>query len=258
MAVLARATRGVGRGWLGPSVVWLAVAVLVASCQTVFDGELGTIACTQEGSYGPPACPEMHRCQAGACVNIGVPLGEPCGTGPSCEAGAFCFDPATIGAAGVARCTRSCCASTDCGLARDGQVCWSPSGGAGSLCWPAAALGREQPGEGAAGEPCGPGGACRSGLCDVDECVDVCCDDSYCRSDGDLCRVKPTPLADSPVWACGAPPDQNTVAACDSDDDCLTGSSWFLPRPRPSPCFAPDIGRRIIPAYRRDRKKARQ
>src|SRR5690606_5129601 len=105
------------------------------------------------------------------CVAIGTPQGRGCDSDQDCRPGDFCFDPASVGEEDEPRCTRPCCAATDCGSAADGQVCWHPKNGVGALCWPAAAIGRQPPGESLAGEPCAVDSECRSGACAMGKCV---------------------------------------------------------------------------------------
>jgi hypothetical protein len=206
--------------WLA-GASWLALGTL--ACSTIFDGELGAVRCEQEGTFGPPACPETMTCVAGACTDVGVPIGSSCGPDEPCRGPWSCLDPAQFGQEEGRRCSQTCCASTECGPPQDGQVCWTPPGGAGGICWPAAELGRTSIGQGRSGDACGGGGDCRSGLCDGGRCLDGCCTDSFCPPD-ELCRVKTTPLAEGEAFTCGKPPTNlPPPETCNSADDCPSG-----------------------------------
>jgi hypothetical protein len=102
-------------------------------------------------------------------------------------------------------------------------VCWLPPNGTGGFCWPALEAGRALPGPAPAGVDCLDGVECRSGVCEQGRCVDACCDDSYCSQGADICRVKPTPLVNHEIWACGAPPGGTPTSDCNDDNDCPTG-----------------------------------
>jgi hypothetical protein len=194
--------------------------LVFAACSAVFDGELGVVACDDEGAYGEPACPTGETCVAGACAAVGMPIGGACTGDGECALPAHCFDPATVGQEGKRRCALSCCSSTDCGDVRFGQVCWPPPGGGGALCWSASELGRGALGEGRAGDVCANGAGCRSGVCNDGACADVCCDDANCPAD-EICRVKSVQqLASQDIWTCGPTGAQTSGGLCDSNDDC--------------------------------------
>lgn len=199
------------------------VTVALTGCHTVFDGELSSIACLDEGAQGPPGCPVGQRCLSGLCNDLGGGLGVACTADSDCES-AFCLDPSRVGQSGAARCSQPCCASTDCGDPSLGQVCWTPGGGAGSVCWPASELEIEQKrGDKGASEPCAPG-ECRSGRCIEGTCLDTCCDDSYCGDD-DICRVRMTELQeDEDTWTCATAVTQGDYGSCSTDGDCRTGT----------------------------------
>jgi hypothetical protein len=221
------------------------------ACHTVFDGELhGPIACALEGAYGLPNCPAEQTCVSGVCMAVGAPIGHECVDDAGCRAPNFCFDPASIGAEGTPRCTRLCCASTDCGDIADGHVCWVPPGGGGSLCWLGEEIGRGALGTKGAGEACKLAEECRSGVCDV-ECVDLCCDSSYCAG-GQICRTLSKPeLGDHEVWGCGRPPfSSSTLEECMSHGDCASGRCLEL-LPEVNLCAEPccssvDCGYKVI------------
>ncbi|MCA9624948.1 MAG: hypothetical protein KC731_38250 [Myxococcales bacterium] len=196
------------------------------ACSIVFDGELGPVACTAEGAFGPPACPEGQTCVSGLCTEIGRPPGSECVVDEDCLEGWRCVDTSEMELQSRKRCSRHCCASTDCGEASSGMVCWAPAGG-GALCWPADTLGRSGLGAGRAGEPCGRDEECRSGICDGDHCVDGCCDDTYCRP-GDLCRPAAPPLDDELIFACGPPLGPLVSGTCVGDVDCASGRCLLL------------------------------
>jgi hypothetical protein len=195
-------------------------ALIGGACHTVFDGEIGAFACSQEGSFGPPACPDDQTCVTGACVAIGRPLGAGCDTDAQCQTDSFCLDPADIDQTGPPLCARLCCASTDCGPPDSGQVCWPPPGGSGNVCWPASPLGRHAPGAAPAGTACGDDGECRSAVCDQGVCLDTCCDNSYCQASKDVCRVMLSPLAEHDTWVCAPPPSTANADFCASSNDC--------------------------------------
>ena len=198
-------------------------ALLGGACHTVFDGDLGAFACSQEGAFGPPACPPDQTCVTGACVAIGRPLGAGCGSDADCQAGSFCLDPADIGQTGGLVCTRLCCASTDCGAPGSAHVCWPPPAGSGSLCWPASALGRAAPGSAQSGAACDHDGECRSATCHQETCLDTCCDDSFCLAGNDVCRVMLSSLGEHDTWVCAAPPSGANADFCSSSNDCRSG-----------------------------------
>jgi len=213
--------------WPPRLAVWLLLAaagLAAPSCHTVFDGELGAFACSEEGAVGPPGCPPAQTCVTGVCVTVGRPLGASCGTDADCQPDARCMSPTDFGQSGTPLCTRLCCAATDCGPPDQGLVCWPPPDGAGSLCWPASSLGRPTPGEAAAGEDCAGDDECRSALCHQDRCLDTCCDDSYCRHGKDTCRVMASSLAEHDTWVCAPPPSDADADFCSSDDDCRSGA----------------------------------
>ena len=211
------------------SALWLLLlsVAIGPGCHLLIDGELGAVRCDDEGAYGPPGCAEGEACRAGVCAAAGAPLGGPCAADTDCDGSAFCLDPAAAGEPSQPFCSTSCCASTDCGPARHGLVCWSPSEGVGGLCWSAADLGRPAPGAGHGGDPCSGDGDCRSGVCADGRCADGCCDGSYCR-EGTICRVKSTPVSKGEGWACGAPPSTSASGNCNSNDDCATGRCVLL------------------------------
>jgi hypothetical protein len=194
----------------------------VASCHAVFDGEIGTVHCDDEGAYGSPACPDGESCSEGICSAIGAPIGRSCDSDEDCAEPAFCLDPASVGQVGPKRCAQTCCTSLDCGDPRHGQVCWALPGGGGSLCWPHDALDREPPGATRATEACSAGTDCRSGACIDGTCVDGCCDDASCPP-SEICRLKLVPaLAPHDSWTCGPPGSQAVAPTCDSNDDCAS------------------------------------
>lgn len=200
----------------------------VTACHAVFDGELGRVTCEAEGTRGPPACPEGEVCREGVCQMATGMLGALCASDADCDAPHVCFSPADAGEEGLARCTRPCCTSSDCGDAAEGQICWSPSGGTGSLCWPAAEEGRGLLGRLGAGASCEASTDCRSGLCEGGRCVDGCCTDASCE--GELvCRVRAT-AALGESWTCGLPPNVNSAqTVCDTDVDCRHAACRDVP-----------------------------
>jgi len=212
--------------WTLASILWL----LMVGCHTVFDGELGLVACRDEGAFGVPACPAWQTCLQGTCAAIGAPLGHPCETDGECRDGSFCFDPAqpSAGAAvsGKARCSRPCCDSTDCGPYQDGQVCWSQAAGPGAFCWPASALEqRANPGPNLAGQECSDAADCRSSVCVDGGCVDSCCLDTQCgQLDPPLtCRIRAvSELFEGSRWACGEPSAPHNNSKCMADHECAS------------------------------------
>ncbi len=212
--------------WLATAASLAAVAVLAGGCHRMFDGEVQGFRCEAEGTYGPPACPAGETCVAGACTAIGAPFAAPCTSDGDCRDGTPCIDPADFGASGAPRCTELCCASSDCGAADNGTVCWLPPATTGGLCWPAAELGREAPGEGRPGASCKGPSDCRSALCEGGRCAGACCNDSYCDSD-QVCRVRLSELAEREVFTCGLAAGPGTGGTCDSDDDCVSGRCVF-------------------------------
>ena len=218
----------------------LACLLIAPACSVVFDGDLGpAIACEDEGAYGPPACPMGETCRSGGCAATGAPIGTTCNSHGDC-AGGFCLDPKDVGQEGTKRCSSTCCASTDCGAARDGQVCWSPPGGAGSLCFPGDDAGRGALGEARGGEGCGGDGDCRSGLCDGGKCIDTCCGDANCPPE-QTCRVKLVErFAPQEAWACGLPGSMALGDMCDTADDCPSAKCVEMPpQMMPSVCAEP-------------------
>jgi hypothetical protein len=225
--------------------LWCALSLF--ACHRIFDGELeGPVACEVEGAYDAPHCPAMHTCVAGVCTAVGAPLGHGCTLDEECRAPAFCLNPADVGAEGEPRCSQTCCASTDCGPISDGQVCWAASG-MGSFCWSAAELDRGGLGDKSGGEPCDVPEQCRSGVCDR-ECVDLCCDSSYCV--GQVCRTFPRPELGELVWTCGGAGGP-AAEECTSNDDCE--SSLCLPEVEPDVrfcatpcCSSTECGYRVV------------
>jgi hypothetical protein len=207
--------------WLGRGLV-MGLGLLLG-CQAVIDGELGTVNCKVEGAFGPPACPEGESCVAGVCTAVGVPSGGACEQDSECAAPGFCLDPSTVGEGGAKRCTRTCCASNECGPPGAGQVCHAPQAGDGMLCWPAAELGRGAPGQVAAGEACSANEDCRSGSCDGQRCIDTCCNDAFCGGDAPACRLRLVATAPAESWGCGQPASSADNADCNSNDDCRSG-----------------------------------
>ncbi len=210
-----------GRSPIALAAVTIALSALLGgACHTVFDGELGAYACSPEGALGPPACPQDLTCVTGSCVPMAPPLGASCSSDGECPSDSFCLDPADIDQAAAPRCSRLCCASTDCGAPALGQVCWPPPGGSGNVCWPAAVIGRPAPGAAPSGAACNDHGECRSAVCHQGTCLDTCCDDSYCLAGKDVCRVMLSPLADHDTWVCAAPPSAANADFCSSNNDC--------------------------------------
>jgi hypothetical protein len=118
------------------------------ACTTMVPAELELVRCEQEGVYGPPACDPGEQCVEGECEIV---------------------DAAPV----------SCCSSPECPA---DQVCAAlPSSDGLSLhCVDAVLLGHAPPGEGMAGETCFEAADCRSGSCQAQQCVDVCCGSSDC------------------------------------------------------------------------------
>ncbi len=207
------------------SALWL----LAGGCNSVFDGELGLVACRQEGAFGPPACPARHTCQDGVCARIGNPLGHGCTADGECRTGSFCLDPAQPAGPALgskARCSRPCCDSTDCGPYQDGQVCWQLGSGTGAFCWPAGELEqRSSPGPKLTGQACSAGEECRSSLCVDDVCVDNCCSDTRCsHADQAMsCRIRTvSELSSNPGFACGESQAAGSNMPCEADHECAS------------------------------------
>lgn len=209
--------------------VLAALGVAAAGCHLAIDGELSRVRCTEEGAYGPPACPEGETCVAGECLETGVPLGGACASDLDCAWPARCLDPAPLGDASGAFCSIPCCSSADCGPVTLGQVCHAWSGGAARFCWPAGRLGRILLGDRLAGQPCGPNRVCRSGLCASGACIDVCCDDRFCSVGDQRCVVQVAGGSGAPTWQCGQPSTTSAdPTSCTADEQCATGRCLAL------------------------------
>jgi len=151
-------------------------------------------------------------------------LGTPCGADADCPSGDFCLEPATFGAAGARRCSRACCASSDCDP--DALfVCWNAPHGAGSFCRAAADVGRVEPGAAHTLAACQSGAECRSGLCREGVCADTCCSDTGCNAEGGACRFGAAPHGDVEGFWCAAPPQDRKprYALCQDDAECASG-----------------------------------
>jgi hypothetical protein len=193
---------------------------LAAGCEALVDGQLGQVHCMAEGQVGPPACPDGLTCKAGACVD--TYWGSPCGVDTDCLTAEFCLDPQIFGGRGNKRCSRPCCASSDCSPDAD-SVCWVPPVGGGAFCMGATDVGRGAPGTRGPLATCSSGADCRSGLCPNGTCTDTCCSDTNCAPNG-MCRVAGPPSADALGFWCG--PALGTVSPggpCTTDADCATG-----------------------------------
>lgn len=201
------------------AAAWLlvvSVSGLLAACEIIVPGTLSDVHCTEEGAVGPPACPTGMFCAAGFCQSGPPDPGEACAAGGACGPADFCVDPASLGLAGAAFCSRPCCSSADCG--DSGAVCAVL--GPGKLCVSATMWGRGATGERFAGERCDKSGECRSGVCSSKGhyCVDACCSDAECAAFGAACR------GDNGSWTCRPekPPLKPALDLCDSDDDCTS------------------------------------
>ncbi|MBI4699763.1 MAG: hypothetical protein HY744_01130 [Deltaproteobacteria bacterium] len=215
MAVLIRSVRGL-----------LLLTCAAAGCELAVDGELGQVRCTEPEAYGPPACPEGQTCRWGVCLPLGAPLGYACSTDADCAPAAVCLGGLGSGAAEAPRCTRSCCASSDCGPPGAGHVCWAAPEGAGRFCRPAAELGRSAPGSAPARAKCDDGAQCRSGRCIKGRCFDLCCDDSYCAGEDKTvrCRAEHDAETDATSFVCGpAAGKGEPLASCEDGGGCASG-----------------------------------
>lgn len=191
------------------------------SCQLAVDGNLDSVACSDEGAAGPPACQEGFRCEAGRCVVIetSLGLGQRCASDASCTEGDRCVAEKALTGTADAVCARSCCTSHDCGTADDGFVCWVPEDGGTSLCRRGSDVGRGRLGEAKPGAACKEDAECRSGVCGDGRCADVCCSDTNCAAQGASCVAAPEPIV---AWQCGVTPIDagNYLAMCETDEDC--------------------------------------
>jgi hypothetical protein len=203
------------------------VALGVASCEVLVDGDLHAVHCQDEGAAGPPACPAGSACVQGTCARLeDVPkkLGSPCAGDADCAPGHLCIDPAAWGGSGARACSIPCCSTKDCGEdGGEGFVCWPPPLGSASFCRAADAVGRGALGAGEAATPCSDGSACRSGLCVDGACVDGCCSDTNCAGAGAVCRLRPSALSAAARWVCAASQEKKpALSPCAADDECST------------------------------------
>jgi hypothetical protein len=200
-----------------------ALLMLAAGCEALIDGKLHEVRCQAEGTVGPPACPTGNMCKKGLCVP--TELGALCTSDEDCGQGDLCLDPARIGAAGLPRCSRACCSSSDCDP--DPQfVCWLAPEGAGSFCRAAGEVGRHAAGTGEPGSACTKPGDCRSGLCNGERCMDTCCSDTGCNAAGGVCDFTAASVSDQPAgfWCSMPPKDRKPrYAVCSAHSDCASG-----------------------------------
>jgi hypothetical protein len=224
-------TRFAARGLRAvPLVAAVVVLSIEGACEFFVDGELGTVLCADEGSEGPPACAPGWACIEGVCTEGLTPepkLGHPCQQDAECAKDDFCWKPSEYGESGAPVCSRPCCSSSECGEPEDGIVCWAPSIGGGSFCRDAGALLRGRIGPANVGEACLDGTFCRSGMCDAEACVDVCCSDANCTvaEAASSCRLASAIVSTGPSWTCVPSVDGLKVflEACASDGDCASG-----------------------------------
>jgi len=196
------------------------VVISIASCQLAIDGDLDSVACSDEGAEGPPDCQIGFRCDQGKCVVIeSTPgLGQRCTDDSSCGDLDKCLTEDALTGTSVSVCARTCCTSSDCGPSDDGFVCWVPDLGGASFCRSSSEVGRGAVGKKKPGAPCEEDANCRSGLCQESRCLDGCCSDTNCTAQGVSCVASSKP---TPAWRCGATPVEggNYLAMCETDED---------------------------------------
>lgn len=202
----------------------LALAAAQGACSLLVPGTLGPISCLDEGAVGPPACPPGQTCTQGVCVEGTTDLGKACKDQRDCGAEWLCVDPAAFGGEGERRCSRPCCSAFDCDPRAD-FVCAPFPGGGGTFCRAAADVGRASTGALAAGQACKEASECRSGLCELSRCADVCCTDVNCAASEMQCSLGAVPLAAATVagWACGTASGKGYFEPCASGSDCASG-----------------------------------
>ena len=200
------------------------VVAVVAGCELLVDGDLGTIHCSDEGAVGLPACPEGNLCEDGSCVGLSG-LGKVCAQDADCVDGDFCLDPSLFGAEGPRFCARGCCNSSDCDPESE-FVCWVPERTAFGFCRSGSSVGRAVTGARTPGEACAAGGECRSGACVGGACVDTCCSDASCAAAGQTCQLTAGLVSTGATWACQPvrPAKAAYLDPCAADDDCASGA----------------------------------
>lgn len=217
----------------GAAALLLGWAAVLASCTFLVDDELGDVRCSDEGAFGPPACPEGQVCRGGLCASpTAAPLGAACRSDADCNLTDFCLDPALVGESGAMTCTRNCCSSSDCDeLDADGApqparaICWVPAQGGGRFCRSASTFDRGPLGVGKGGAACGADADCRSGVCDSVRCADACCSDTSCDFTDATCSANAGIVSEGATWSCAAPAaaTKGFLEACAGDAECQSG-----------------------------------
>lgn len=209
--------RGLGRARQGIALLFgVGLAAAAGGCELIVPGDLASVHCTEDGAVGPPVCPYGMFCHDGLCTQGPPALGAPCVEDDLCAPGDRCVEPESLGLGGASFCSRPCCSSADCGAGTD-LVCAAL--GPGKMCVAAERWGRKAPGDRLAGEACGKGSECRSGLCEGGTCADTCCGDAECAANGGACAVGAT------GWSCAPDPAGEGAFPhlCEGDAECESG-----------------------------------